>query len=270
MNREQEDDDDTFVLNFRHYAITTRPTGISKSLKRLNRAEKPPAKNTKKGRLPNLGKLQDISDYMIGGETGDGYMTDATSGSEADTDAEVEVVDTTTRKVLTSKARAAAAAAAPEEEPEEELEEDTHVRRQAIKLVELGPRMRLRLLKVEAGLCQGEVMWHDYIEKTKQEKKDLTQNAQRKRAEKEARRKQQKENIEKKRKAKHEAKKTGKPQDGEADKDEMDVDESDLDLQYFEDPFDSEGSEDDVEERVNAITGEDVEWEDEQDETAGG
>lgn len=31
----------------------------------------------------------------------------------------------------------------------------------AIKLVELGPRMELRLVKIQAGMCDGEVLYHD-------------------------------------------------------------------------------------------------------------
>jgi ribosome biogenesis protein SSF1/2 len=117
LNREEsKEDDGCFIVNFRHYAITTKAVGLSKPLRRLNAAEKLlKAKKGKKGGLPNLGKLQDISEFMIGGENGEGYMTDGTSGSEVDTDAEVEVLDTAPRKVLSLKARAAAAAVAQEE-----------------------------------------------------------------------------------------------------------------------------------------------------------
>ncbi|RWA06833.1 hypothetical protein EKO27_g8268 [Xylaria grammica] len=110
VNREPatDKDDGSFVLNFRHYAITTKAAGISRPLRRLNAAEKIlNGKNGRKGGVPNLGKLEDISDFMIGGENGEGYMTDATSGSEMDTDAEVEVLEDAPRKV-SSKTRARA------------------------------------------------------------------------------------------------------------------------------------------------------------------
>ncbi|PCD29360.1 hypothetical protein AU210_011898 [Fusarium oxysporum f. sp. radicis-cucumerinum] len=158
LNREQsEEDDGTFIINFRHYAITTKSTTVSKPLRRLNAAEQfVTTKTSRKGKMPNLGKLEDVADFLIGGENGDGYMTDATSGSEMDTDAEVEILDSTTRKVLSAKARQAAAQNDAEPEAEEE-----NVERRAVKLVELGPRMRLRLTKVEEGLADGKVMWHD-------------------------------------------------------------------------------------------------------------
>ncbi|KAI0126238.1 putative ribosome biogenesis protein Ssf2 [Xylariales sp. AK1849] len=262
LNREVSDKDDgTFILHFRHYAITTKAAGVSKPLRRLNAAEKLlNAKKTRKGGVPNLGKLEDIADYMIGGENGDGYMTDGTSGSEIDTDAEVEVLDSAPRKVLSQKARAAM------------LENGTKadgtgdkVERRAVKLVELGPRMKLRLTKVEEGLCAGKVMWHEHIHKSKQELKEMEQRWEQKRQEKEARRKQQKENVEKKKEERpaRGARKGDDEGDDDEEYDEMDLDGNNSDLfdeMMEEGEFDSEGLAGDAEEAVNAI--EEEEWED--------
>ncbi|KAL2022853.1 hypothetical protein VTK56DRAFT_4384 [Thermocarpiscus australiensis] len=266
LNREQSSKDDgTFVLNFRHYAITTKAVGLSKPLRRLNAAEKLlRSKKGKKGGLPNLGKLQDISEFMIGGENGEGYMTDGTSGSEADTDAEVEVLETTTKKVHSGKTRAAA----EQNSDDEDAGANDHVERRAVKLVELGPRMRLRMTKVEEGLCSGKVLWHEYVHKTKEEIKELERRWEQRKKEKEARKKQQKENVEKKRKAKEASKKSGEAE-ADQDDDKMDVDDYDSDL-YDEDGFDSEGVEGDAEEQVNAQMEEKGEWEDEEEEIAEG
>lgn len=255
LNREKsEDDDGTFILNFRHYAITTRSTGVSKPLRRLNAAEQfMSTKTSKKGKMPNLGKLEDIADFMIGGENGDGYMTDATSGSEIDTDAEVEILDSAPKKVLSAKARQAAA----QNEAENEAEED-NVERRAVKLVELGPRMRLRLTKVEEGLCSGKVMWHEYVHKSKEEIKELEKRWEKKRQEKDARRKEQKANVDKKKAIKV---KNG----GKDDNDEFEYDyDSDMDVE----DFDSEGLAGDAEYKVNEKMEEDGEWEDEEEEIA--
>lgn len=254
LNREQSGEDDgTFIVNFRHYAITTRSTGVSKPLRRLNAAEQfMSTKSSRKGKMPNLGKLEDIADFMIGGEGGDGYMTDATSGSEVDTDAEVEVLDSAPRKVLSAKARQAAAQSGVEPEAEENVE------RRAVKLVELGPRMRLRLTKVEEGMCSGKVMWHEYVHKSKEELKELEKRWEKRRQEKEARKAEQKANVEKKKAAK--AKNGGKAAD---DEDEGE-DYSDMDF----DEFDSEGLEGDAEYQVNEKMEEDGEWEDEEEEIA--
>lgn len=206
--------------------------------------------------MPNLGKLEDIADYMIGGEGGDGYMTDATSGSEIDTDAEVEVLDSAPRKVLSAKARQAAAESGVEQETEENVE------RRAVKLVELGPRMRLRLTKVEEGMCTGKVMWHEYVHKSKEELKELEKRWEQRRQEKEARKREQNANVEKKKAAK-EALNGGKKNDDDDDDDDEE-DYSDMDV----DEFDSEGLEGDAEFQVNEQMENDDEWEDEQEEIA--
>lgn len=239
VNREQsEEDDGTFILNFRHYAITTKVTGVSKQLRRINAAEKlVTTKNSRQGHMPNLGKLQDISDYMIGGENGEGYMTDATSGSEAETDAEVEVLESATRKVLSTKARLAAEASGAAEENEEES-----VERRAVKLVELGPRMRLRLTKVEDGLCAGKIMWHEYVTKSKEEVKELEKRWEKRRQDKEARKREQKANVEKKRAEKASKKRRGGPYaKGGGDGGDSDSDEDEDMDDYDDEDFDSEG-----------------------------
>jgi ribosome biogenesis protein SSF1/2 len=248
LNREptKDGDDGTYTLNLRHYAITTKSTGLSKPLRRLNAAEKllnsQNLSKTKKGGLPNLGKLEDIADYMIGGD-GEGYMTDATSGSEVDTDAEVEVVETRTRKILTKRQK---------DKPREGKSQGPRIgpEKKAIKLVELGPRMKLRMTKVEEGVCNGKIMWHEYIQKTKEEVKELDKVWEKRRQVKEARKKLQKENVEKK-------KSNGKAD--EENDDEMDVDE-----------WDSEGLEGDGELELNEKMENSGEWEDEQEEIAAG
>lgn len=259
LNREKsEEDDGTFIVNFRHYAITTKSTTVSKPLRRIKAAEKlMTTKSSRQGRMPNLGKLEDIADYMIGGETGDGYMTDATSGSEIDTDAEVEVVDNAPRKVLSTKARLAAEQAG--EEPEEEVE---NLERRAVKLVELGPRMRLRLTKVEEGLCAGKIMWHEYVHKSREEIRELEKRWEKRRQEKEARRKEQKANVERKKAEKEARKKKSGDEDGEEEEEDEDENYSDVDF----DDFDSEGLAGDAEFKANEQMEEDGAWEDEREE----
>jgi ribosome biogenesis protein SSF1/2 len=219
LNREKTKDG-SYVINLRHYAITTKAIGLSRPIRRLNAAEQllstQKSGKSKKGGLPNLGKMEDIADYMVGGPDGEGYMTDATSGSEVDTDAEVEVVETRTKKIISRKKK---------EKSGDGSRGGAGVQKRAVKLVELGPRMRMRMTKVEEGVCTGKVMWHEYIHKSAQEIKQMDQVWEKRRQEKEARKKVQKENVEKKRKARGlGAKKDGEEED---DEDEMDVDEWD-------------------------------------------
>ncbi|KAJ3560976.1 hypothetical protein NPX13_g9117 [Xylaria arbuscula] len=265
INREPATDknDGSFVLNFRHYAITTKAAGISRPLRRLNAAEKIlSGKNGRKGGVPNLGKLEDIADFMIGGENGEGYMTDATSGSEVDTDAEVEVLEDAPRKI-SAKARAA------RENGDQDVEDDERVERRRVKLVELGPRMKLRMTKVEEGLCSGKVMWHEHIHKSRKEVQELEKRWETRAKEKEARRKEQKANVEKKRKERAASGAKGGAKDDGGDDDEYNGNNSDLfDEMMEEDEMDSEGLAGDAEEALNEAMDED-EWEDEREEIAG-
>lgn len=43
----------------------------------------------------------------------------------------------------------------------------------AIRLSELGPRLTLHLIKIEDGLLNGEVLFHDIIHKTEEEKAEI-------------------------------------------------------------------------------------------------
>lgn len=43
----------------------------------------------------------------------------------------------------------------------------------AIRLNELGPRLTLHLIKIEDGLLNGEVLFHDIIHKTEEEKTEI-------------------------------------------------------------------------------------------------
>jgi len=256
MSRDAEEEG-SYIINLRHYAITTKATGLSRPLRRLNAAEKllqsqNAVKSRKKG-LPNLGKLDDIAEYMIGGEGGEGYMTDATSGSEVDTDAEVEVLESRTRKVLSKKAR--------QEQRERVVDGNdkdrntiNDVEKRAVKLVELGPRLKLRMTKLEEGVCNGKVMWHEYIHKSKEEIQEMDKMWEIRRKEKEERKKVQKENVERKRKGKGLGSK-----DEEDEYDEMDVDE-----------WDSEGLEGDGETQLNEKMEAQGAWEDEEEEIAAG
>ncbi|KUJ08121.1 Brix-domain-containing protein [Mollisia scopiformis] len=252
LNREPtKENDGTYTLNLRHYAITTKATGLSKPLRRLNAAEKilnsQKSGKSRKGGVPNLGKMEDIADYMIGGD-GEGYMTDATSGSEVDTDAEVEVVESRAKKILSKRQKDRTREA-------KSKSGRSGVEKRAVKLVELGPRMKLRMTKVEEGVCNGKIMWHEYIHKTKEEVKELDKKWEQRRQEKEARKKIQKENVEKKKKAKG----VGAKADAEDEDDEMDVDE-----------WDSEGLEGDGEMELNEEMEDRGEWEDEEEEIAAG
>lgn len=46
----------------------------------------------------------------------------------------------------------------------------------AIRLAEIGPRLKLKLFKIEEGICDGEVLFHDFIKKTSEELKVIRES----------------------------------------------------------------------------------------------
>ncbi|RAQ44102.1 ribosome biogenesis protein Ssf2 [Aspergillus flavus] len=235
LNRELKSDgqeDDSYVLNLRHYAITTRKTGVSKRIRRLDPKE---IRNREKRgvAVPNLGKLEDAADYLLDPSAA-GYTS--ASETELDTDNEVEIAESTTKRVL-NKRELQRMKAGEKEKAEKKLRAAPEVEKRAVKLVELGPRLKLRLIKVEEGLCDGKVMWHDYIHKSEEDMKKLDKNWEKRKKEKEERKRQQKENIEKKKAEKAKARAEGKEIEDDDDE-EMDVDDDEDD--WLSDDFGEE------------------------------
>merc|ERR1711972_1043599 len=79
-------------------------------------------------------------------------------------------------------------------------------KKNSIRLVELGPRMTLQLIKIETGVGEGEVMYHSIEEKTQEEIDHNRQQIEKRRKLKEKRKKEQKLNIKKKLRQKAEQK----------------------------------------------------------------
>lgn len=245
LNRETNPTSDSvYTLSFRHYAITSKPlVTISRGLKRLRTAEKlattrtqKPLQSTSKsggrssGALPNMSRLDDVADYLL--NPAEAGFTSA-SESEFDTDAEVEVLETSARKVLDKRdmqrRKKAEAAAASGESVDagnaRQRQRRPAPQKRAIKLTELGPRLKLRLVKVEEGVCTGKVMWHEFVQKTRSEEKQLDRVWETRRAEKEERKRLQKENVAKKKAAKGKA----DPANGEEDDEDEDMDDDEWD-----------------------------------------
>jgi ribosome biogenesis protein SSF1/2 len=226
--QDSESDTATYILNLRHYAIETRTAkSVPKPLRRLDAAEKSShaGQKRKRGALPNLGKLNDVSDYLLDPHAADGF----TSGSESepDTDAEIEIEMNNERKVQRHRSQ---------KEGSERKDARANVQKKAVKMHELGPRMRLRLTKVEEGVCNGKIMWHEYIHKTKEEIAKMEKVHEQKRQVKERRKAEQRANVERK---KAEKKASGK---GAEDGEEEDDDEEMLDS---DDEWDDEGLDND-------------------------
>ena len=206
-------DGGSYIINLRHYAISTKPTGISKRVRRLRATDRLiHSREAHKRGLPNLGRLEDMADYFLDPVSGAGFTS--ASESEVETDAEVEVVDTRAKHISTIRNSSMpagvdpsqgsttdannATAATVEGDHGRSKSKDGTVERRVVKLDELGPRMRLRLIKVEEGLCGGKVMWHEHVTKTLDESHRLDLLWHERRRLKEERRKVQLENVERK------------------------------------------------------------------------
>ena len=250
LNREPPSDNTGSVtISLRHYAITTKVTGVPKAIRRLYAAEKLiGSKEKKKSALPNLGKLEDVADYMLDPSAA-GYTS--ASDTEQDTDAEVEVTAPVRQKVLSRR----------EKEKLKAGDETSHARargskprveKRAVKLVELGPRMKLRLTKVEENVCGGRILWHEFITKSKAEEQELEKKWAQRNREKEERRRIQKENVEKKRKEKAAARGEN-AEEGEGDEEmDDDLDDYDMDDDVWQDAADAgeDDGEDDEDEEM--------------------
>ena len=198
-----------YTIELRHYSITSKPVvSLSKGVKRLQRAaaqskkhpQKPPEldqllaegpeKKRRKGGVPRLGKLSDVADMVL---DPDGQTS--ASESEFETDAEVEVLEQKAGRAERRNGRDARG----KRVDEKRARSDPSGQKRAIKLTELGPRMRLRLYKVEEGFCTGKVLWHESITKTKDEERKMEKTFEARQAEKERRKNVQKQNVERKR-----------------------------------------------------------------------
>lgn len=243
LNREPPTEEGgSCTISLRHYAITTKITGVPKALRRLYAAEKLIGSKEKKKRgLPNLGALEDVADYMLDPSAA-GYTS--ASDTEADTDAEVEVATQVRQKVLSRREKERLAAG---DEPSHARARGgkPRVEKRAVKLVELGPRMKLRLTKVEEDVCSGKIMWHEYITKSNKEMQDMEAKWAQRNKEKEERRRIQKENIERKRKERGDKGETAGDDDVEGEEDEeMDYGDYDMDDDVWNDEADAGEDED--------------------------
>ncbi|KAF2903948.1 hypothetical protein ILUMI_02232 [Ignelater luminosus] len=155
----------TNLIEFRHYIIKVAAVGVSKGVKKMVQ-----------GKVPNLGKCNDISEFL----TKSGILSE----SEMEDDPNSHV---TVSQKLISRGN---------------IEQG----KSAVRLSELGPRLTLQLIKVEDGLLDGAVLYHDYIHKTEEEKLAIQKKREAKKKLKEKRKRIQEANKKRKEDEKKELK----------------------------------------------------------------
>ena len=194
-------------IEVRHYAIKATPVGVNRKVRRLIQTK-----------IPNLKNVNDIADY-ISGTANASTNVDAASDSEPeDSNAVVQLAQNYAGRGNKSQQKS------------------------ALKLVELGPRLCMELIKVEQGLGDGNVMYHAYVTKTPEEVKELQEKKEQEVQLKQQRRIVQEQNVERKRKAQEEKRDAKRNRKEEREKAVV------KELRNSQDPDkDSDGDEDDEE-----------------------
>jgi ribosome biogenesis protein SSF1/2 len=217
--------EETQTIEWRHYLISIRPVGVSRRVRRVIEGstghKAALSSSSLKKKIPNLSSTNDISEYLLGSQNGDqgGFETDASSASEADSD--VEEGGKSSNHVQLP---------------------DSYIGRgnvrdsqRAVRLLELGPRMELRCVKIEEGIpgagkdAKGassnggnDVLWHDYVKKSSVETNKQRKTILEKEKERKKRREEQERNVQRKKEEKELIKtsKRGKPMGEEDDADD--------------------------------------------------
>eukprot|EP00003_Mantamonas_plastica_P028750 TRINITY_DN665_c1_g1_i13.p1 TRINITY_DN665_c1_g1~~TRINITY_DN665_c1_g1_i13.p1 ORF type:complete len:457 (+),score=188.92 TRINITY_DN665_c1_g1_i13:139-1509(+) len=222
---------------FRHYVIRINPRGLSKGVKRLVQ-----------DKLPNLEGFKDIADYVLRASNA------SESDMEDNVDTKVELPDEYSGGKKGAVAKKASEC--------------------SVRLTEIGPRMELEIVKIENGLFEGDIIYHQYVKKSKEESEVQKKRKQKERDLKQARKNEQKRNVEAKKskleekrqkrkerreqRMKEQALKEGKEWESD-DEDDGDDDEEDSDLEVeYDEEYEKSNAFD-----VEAGTGDDEEDEEE-------
>jgi len=164
------------IVQMRHYAITAKPVGVNRRVRRLVQANR---------KLPNLHNCQDVADYLEQNALLPDGNSSVGTGGASDSEGE-EDNDEQQQVVLPDRFVGRGNVAS---------------QRSALKLVELGPRLDLHLIKVEKGLSGGDVLYHAFESRTPEEAAELKKRKETERVRKQVRREQQESNVERKRQA---------------------------------------------------------------------
>lgn len=149
---------DSQELDFRHYSIKVVPVGASRGMKKLLQEK-----------FPNMSRLQDISELLASGV--------GLSESEVEPDGE----HNTTELPQAVAGRG-----------------NMPAQQSAVRLTEIGPRMTLQLIKIQEGVGNGNVLFHNFVHKTEEELQAILAAKEEKLRLKAQRQNQQAENLKRK------------------------------------------------------------------------
>ncbi|KAJ9104765.1 hypothetical protein QFC19_003906 [Naganishia cerealis] len=213
------------LISVRHYTISVRPHGVSRRVRKLLDAGATSSSKTSGARSKvDLGNAEDIADYLL-------RRSRADSASAAS-----DVSGDTAGMTNYDSASETDASEAESDSNAVELPDDYVGRgnkkgsRKAVRLVEMGPRMELRLVKIVEGLVgskkgEGETVFHEFVHKSKAVAAAQQAEHVAKRKARDLRRKQQEANVARKQAAADAKKNKGKKAATEEEDEEEDEDE---------------------------------------------
>ncbi|XP_037398922.1 suppressor of SWI4 1 homolog [Pygocentrus nattereri] len=148
-------DPESKEIDFRHYSLKVVPVGMSRGVKKLMQEK-----------LPNMNKLEDISDLLLQGVN--------LSESEAEQDGDHNITELP--QVYSGRG-------------------NMRSQQSAVRLTEIGPRMTLQLVKITEGMGDGNVLYHSIHTKTEEELMEILKRKEARLKEKAERKQKQEQNI---------------------------------------------------------------------------
>ncbi|XP_068130505.1 suppressor of SWI4 1 homolog [Hyperolius riggenbachi] len=181
--------EDTQSLDFRHYSLKVVPVGMSKGVKKLLQEK-----------FPNMSRWEDISELLVKGAN--------LSESEAEQDGDHNITELPQAYAGRGNMKS---------------------QQSAVRLTEIGPRLTLHLVKIEEGLGDGKVLYHNFVRKTEEEIAAMLDRKEKKLKLKQERKQKQEQNVKKKQQQKEDSKKRTlagmKRKRGEGDDEDSEVED---------------------------------------------
>jgi len=160
---------ETEEVDFRQYVISVTPEGCSKKVKKIIEAASSSNRN-----LPNMGRLENVEQFI------EEHQAGLTSGADSDGKSEAEEAKVELAQEVKKRGGNVA----------NEISK--------IRLTELGPRLSLKLIKIQEGINDGEVLYHAFEQRSADDVMKLKQEKMEKQKQANLRRMEQAENVAKK------------------------------------------------------------------------
>lgn len=213
------------TIEWRHFLISVRPVGVSRSVRRViegtsskggNTTTNPTPSSKRAGKaLPNLGNVGDISEYVLGRNTRAGSVGATSDTDVSEAESEIEDLNDPSNTVELFQRYVGRGNDANEQ--------------RAVRLREVGPRIELKLIKIEDGMAGGETLYHNRIQKSAKEQADLRRTQAEKVKLRKERKAAQDENVKRKKNEKEEQRRKSRREQGLDSEKEDSADDADAD-----------------------------------------